>query len=832
MPEVSPPQSPSALAAHALLLGGAGAAIFIAGGAPQGNLGVFLLAAGVALTACPPRARVEWRLWGGAAGLVACTGLAFLPWRWLPVPLWRRVIGAAPAVTLPGSITAAPAETAFWVALLALSLVIGLFALSQPVRARGMISLALAAVITCAAYALLAMYAKLSGWHYPFSGGATFGFLPNRNHTATLLITGSVVAAGLMSVAFRDRRWAVADAAILGALAGVTALCFFSESRAGVLILLAGGALWLAGLGGRHRPRGLLAAVAVVTVAAGGLFLAFKSPARDRLLDMVGIKVAGGAKPTPAPTPGPTAGPPTGGGSAVAEPSAGGAPVDPPSEFRMAIYRDALGMIRDQPWTGTGLGTFAGVFPQYRRESLVEFNALHPESDWLMLMAEAGLPAFLCATMLAGLALRRLAGLGEHPYWPLRWGIAAAAMAAGLHGAVDVPAHRVALGWWVLALAGLALQRQGGKAEGGEWQRRAQHAVFVLAGVGSLALGGMLVRAEWFHGSALPPFVPLVTPQRIFDAYQHQDYANGTALARQILRDAPLTPAAYYYLGILLAVSDEEGVDQQVDDQFQAERVLDPVMPDVPRRQALAWAGYDPVRQTAMEMAELGRKGRIDRGVGAGLKLDLPYYADLVSNARGQSDVQRYLLAVARPDPRFEARWEQRATPALAQSRADRLAADEALVGAGGVARPDWYLQPESAGPVRPDKRAGSDPEWASAAWPVRLRQMVYARQYRQAVEALAGRYGISLALPEPGGGGGDVADGSGADGAFPAAWRAGDQAGARRALAAATVDVADPASLEIWRWRAALAAHDAHWREAWLGLERYVQHTRQTEWP
>ena len=344
--------------AHGLLLGGAGAAIFLAGGAPQGNLGVYLLCAGVALVACPPRARVEWPLWAAAGGLVGCAGLAFLPARWMAVPMWRRVIGGVPAVTLPGTITAAPTETAFWLALLALSLVSGLFALAQPVRARGMIWLVLAAVTACGVYAALAMYAKVTGWHYPFSGGATFGFLPNRNHTATLLITGSVLAMGLMSVAFRDRRWVLADAAVVGALVCVAALAFFSTSRAGVLILLAGGVLWLAGLSRRHRPGRLLVVAGVVAVVAGGLFLAFKSPARDRLLEMAGSREGGKIKGVPTPSATPAS---EGGGSAVAAPRVGGGRAGGPA---VGIPRDDLsGHAGDDPGSavdGDGAGNVRG----------------------------------------------------------------------------------------------------------------------------------------------------------------------------------------------------------------------------------------------------------------------------------------------------------------------------------------------------------------------------------------------------------------------------------------------------------------------------------------
>ena len=61
----------------------------------------------------------------------------------------------------------------------------------------------LEAVSVCGAYAGLAIYAKQTGWQYPYAGGATFGFLPNRNHTATFLIVGSVLSLGLLRIAWR-----------------------------------------------------------------------------------------------------------------------------------------------------------------------------------------------------------------------------------------------------------------------------------------------------------------------------------------------------------------------------------------------------------------------------------------------------------------------------------------------------------------------------------------------------------------------------------------------------------------------------------------------------
>ena len=72
------PDDPRALLAHALLLGGATVAVFLAGKPQQGALGVFLLFAGVALIVCPPRVAVEWRLWIVSGLLVGGSALSLL----------------------------------------------------------------------------------------------------------------------------------------------------------------------------------------------------------------------------------------------------------------------------------------------------------------------------------------------------------------------------------------------------------------------------------------------------------------------------------------------------------------------------------------------------------------------------------------------------------------------------------------------------------------------------------------------------------------------------------------------------------------------------------
>jgi hypothetical protein len=168
------------IAAHLLLILGAGAAVFLAGGPHEGNLGVFLVVAGLALIACPPQARVNWQIWAVGAAFVLCASLALVPHHWFSDPEWRQRLLAA-GVPLPKSITSAPEETCFWLAILAIASGVGLFGLVHPVRSKSLVLLASAMMTICAAYAGLALYAYRSGWEYPFAADpATFGFFHNR----------------------------------------------------------------------------------------------------------------------------------------------------------------------------------------------------------------------------------------------------------------------------------------------------------------------------------------------------------------------------------------------------------------------------------------------------------------------------------------------------------------------------------------------------------------------------------------------------------------------------------------------------------------------------
>ena len=709
--------------------------------------------------------------------------------------------------------TPVPWETGFWLAVLGVSCLTGLFLLSHPIRSKAVLGLAAAAVLGCGVYATLSIYARQTGWHYPFAGGATFGFFPNRNHTATFLVSGSIVALGVLTIALRERRWLLSTLVGAGIAACVAGLFFYSGSRGGVVFLVAGTLIWVAGLGSTHRNVPLLVSVLALAIAAGMLFLVSGGEARTRLLGVNAAKAS--TRPIPVPV-------------AAEHPSTGsriGDDHDTPFDFRVLIYQDAAALIGEAPLSGVGLGAFAPVFAQYRQASLSEAAALHPESDWLMLTAEAGAPALGCALVVGGLLFLRLRGGRAHPFWPLRWSCVAAAATAVLHGTVDVPAHRVALGWWILFVAALGFQAGGRPAQKSGFAPRA---LFLLGGGGALFLGGLLIRAQWMGGRPLPPFAAAEAQDEIQAMFERHQTEAALERARAAVAVSPLAAPLYYQLGTLLLYF--EDTDAEADEAFKAQRALNPVSPTVARQQGEVWMGVDPKRTAALWLEALAREDRIERSRGAASDASLNLYRALLGRAASYPGLERDLFSVTARGPSFLLTWLDAVPPDIAREKLADIAARPALL--SELSAPErrrflwsYYTKGERADLTR---FLDAHADWAEAARPLRVRLLVDARQFEQAVRAACADEGISMALPPEGTDPGSGPSGDDPVSAFNREWGAGNSVGARRALNE-PLDGSQTGTVaaEYWRLKLALAARDQAWPEAWEDLKRYLQTAR-----
>ena len=784
----------------------AGAAVFLAGGPVQGAMGVFLAAAGVTMAALPPvrpAPRVYWIL-GGAA--VACAALAFLPAALVSLPSWRQNLSHVPVLAMAQTISVSPQETAFWFAVFAASVLTALYGLGHPVRFPATLWLAVAAAGICAAYAGLAIYACSTGWKYPFfeEDGYSrpgFGFFPNRNQAATFLVTGCVLCPGIIATGWKTRRWVAVLCGAAALFVNAGAVLFYSSSRGGIVFLFVGLGLWLAGLGRTHSSRPLWISVLALTAMSVTFFFLSQSPARSRILQSVGWNEPQASAPASPQQP--------------VHQSAG--------DFRIPVFLDTLGMVRDFPVTGIGLGNYAWVYPFYAQRSLREEVAIHPESDWLMLATETGpatLLLFLCwlALLLRGLFAQKKSS----PGWPVRWGIAAAALTGILHGIADVPLHRAGLGWWILVLAGIGI---GGSphenaAGGGRTLRR----VFLPAGALAFLIGAGLIHAQWFGGIPRPPFLAGDVQGRIVTLSREGAIPAAESLARETLQVLPMARGLYFQLGLLLFSSGASIRD--VESVFAVERALDPGRPQIPYLQGRIWSRVDPLRTAELWDEAIARHEAIHQ---AGGRPDRPVwkiYEEMLWQAEKDAGLVNALGATARRGPMYRLLWLS--NPATHRVFAETAASDDGFLNALDEEGKRKFLDilTTKCGPGMTDGFLKGRAGWEAAFWPTRLRRMIASGDYSTAIHAVSERYRIALQLPscptalsEP------PADPAGACAFY---LQRGNRVTARRILA----DAAAAGSPDAIRIQAALAWHEVNLPAAWKYLEAFLKATGRGNWP
>jgi O-antigen ligase len=99
-----------------------------------------------------------------------------------------------------------------------------------------------------------------------------------------------------------------------------------------------------------------------------------------------------------------------------------------PLRHRREIMASTLQMIRQRPWTGFGLGTYATVYPEF-----ASFDAGlavdHAHNDWAEWTAEGGVPLLLLMLSIAAASFR--------PAMRSGWGLGI--YVVFLHSLVDFP---------------------------------------------------------------------------------------------------------------------------------------------------------------------------------------------------------------------------------------------------------------------------------------------------------------------------------------------------------------------------------------------------------
>ena len=525
-------------------------ACFLGGATEKWSEGIVVALLGIILLVDPPRISLGRALNVILLAIIACAATAFLPAGWFPPPAWRQILVNDFGISLPGTFSPQPwLSLGCFVSFLAglswlyyvSTLDLELREVRQQLRffAAGIVLLATLCV------ALYSAHTALPFWH----NQRGFGPFPNRNQTANLFgLTAVVILACGQEDTRHGRKRSIAWLVGLGFIVAAIVLDF---SRAGMVILVVGSALWLGGFALRQGSvarialgfSALLILLTVMLVFGGQTFERFHLRAGE----------AGDLAP----------------------------------DLRWAIYRDTLHLIRASPWFGIGLGNFDGVFALFRDASLTGAPTIHPESDWFWLWAEVGWPVIVLA--LAGLAIlvRRVFPLQEGTNQRFRLAALIAAVLFALHGLVDVSGHRVGTAFSGIFFLGMALRRPA-QLRASSWLPL----FFRLTGL-LLLISGIAWLVATRYGMLLPGAVGAENEMRqASSASQGRNFNETIQRATHALEWAPLKWQLYFSRAVGKVGAKRPAADAL--DDFRRARFLEPNAHEVPYQEGIVWLTREP----------------------------------------------------------------------------------------------------------------------------------------------------------------------------------------------------------------------------------------------
>lgn len=573
-------------------------ACFLGGATQKWAEGLVVALLGLYLVVRPPRASLGIPTNTVLAGFTVLAAVAFLPARWFFLPAWRWAIVNDFAISLPETLSPQP-----WITAGALiSLLAGMSWLylvtTQELELRsarfqlrlfvgGIVFLAAISITLYLAHAALPFWINQRG----------FGPFPNRNQTANLFgITAIVLlACGQDDLRHRRKRWLI----WLVGLGILVAAIILNFSRAGIAILVGGSLLWIAAIALRRlsTARVALGASFLMLLLSALLLLGGETLERFNLRSMAGTGIS--------------------------------------ADFRWKIFRDTFQLIRESPWCGIGLGNFEPVFPIFRKLSLVNARALHPESDWLWLWTEMGWPGVALAIIGAALLIRRVLPLQEGTNQRFRLAALIAAIVFAVHGLVDVSGHRVGTALSGIFLLGLSLHRPLA-LKPSRWIKAAFRVVglfLIVAGVSWIAA----VRGKIL----LPGSVGVSNVKELAAvADRGRNFTETIRLTTYALDWAPLDWQLYFARAVA-----EVGANREADalDDFRRARFLEPNAYGVPLIEGNIWLSSRPVLAATAWREALRRAGPQRPEV----------YASMLTNASMQSPAVGQILkevGLSQPD--------------------------------------------------------------------------------------------------------------------------------------------------------------------------------------
>ena len=524
-------------------------ACFLGGATEKWAEGIVVALLGFLLLVRPPRLSLGSVTNSALFAFLILAAIAFLPDRWFFIPAWRTALRNDFGIPLATLVTPQP-----WVTVGCLiSLVAGLswlyFVATQELElraTRSQLRFFATGTIILAAISILLYWTHLN---LPFwISRRGFGPFPNRNQTADLfgLTAVIILACGQDDLRKGKKRWIFW---LLG-LGIIVAALILSFSRAGIIILVAGSALWLGTFVLRQRSTSRLALGFSFVLLLLTILLVFGGQTLERfhLRDVSDAGIS--------------------------------------TDFRWQIFRDTFELIRNSPWCGIGLGNFEPVFAIFRNFSFNNARALHPESDWLWLWTELGWPAVAIAIAALTLIVRRVFPLREGTNQRYRLATLIAAFLFAIHGLVDVSGHRIGTAFAGIFLLGLSLHRPLDLKTS-----RSIPILFRLLGVVLLGAGLSWVIAA--RGTKLLPGSVGVSSVKQLSAVANQgrDFTETIELTTRALNWAPLDWQLYFTRALAEVGTKQPAIAL---DDFRRARFLEPNSYEVPLAEGNVWLSAQP----------------------------------------------------------------------------------------------------------------------------------------------------------------------------------------------------------------------------------------------
>jgi len=578
-------------------------ACFLGGSSQKWAEGIVVGLLGLYLLIRPPHASLGIATNCVFIALVVLATIAFLPADWLFIPAWRRAVVNDFGILLPSTVSPQPWLTASCLISLIAAMAWLYVVSTQEIglrSARFQLRLFVAAIVFLAAMCIALYWAHAA---FPFwKNERGFGPFPNRNHTADLFGISAIVllACGQDDIRHGRKTWFV----WLLALVVLVAAIILDYSRAGIVILVAGSALWITVVALRQRsPARLALGVSFLLVMLTALLLmGGETLERFHLRGLGGFGIS--------------------------------------TDFRWRIFHDAFQLIRASPWCGISLGNFNAVFAIFRAASLGNTRAFHPESDWLWLWSEMGWPAIALAIIGVALLIRRVLPLREGTNQRFRLAALIGAVIFAAHGLVDVPGHKIGTGFAAIFLLGLSLHRPLGLKP----SRWIMPALFRFLGLLLFASGVLWIVAT--HQTMLiPSSLGADNARQLADiANRGRNFKETIALTTRALEWAPLDWQLYFLRAIGKVGA---GPPLTALEDFRRARFLEPNAYEVPLAEGNIWMSSNLVLAATAWREALRRAGQERTGVHRTILLNAPKDNPVITRLLVETALQEPDLALA-----------------------------------------------------------------------------------------------------------------------------------------------------------------------------------------